>query len=204
MRVPALLVAVSLGLAACSGGGEGAADPTVPTAPSTSSTLAPAAIDVSVIPEKIDEAYLNAVLAALDEVDGQATRIIFATKRFPPEAADLLNSIYSDDAFEDESEVWFRSIADDPELKGIKPSPGNRKSEVQRIIAAAPTCVWLAVKRDHSQVNVDPGPERTEYLALQPLDRSNDPQGRNPTAWMITVDGFREDGREPSNPCPGS
>ncbi len=203
MGIPALLVAVILALAACSGSGDNSADPTVPTAASTSSTTA-RAIDVSIIPEKIDEAYLNAVLAALDEVDGQATRIIVATKRFPPEAADLLNAIYSDEAFEDESEVWFRSIADDPELKGIKPRPGNRKSQVHRIIAAAPNCVWLAVKRDHSQVNFDPGPERTEYLALQPLDRANDPRARNPTAWMITVDGFREDGREPSNPCPGS
>ncbi|MGQ0520824.1 MAG: hypothetical protein ACT4PX_06720, partial [Actinomycetota bacterium] len=95
MRVAPVAVLLAMGLAACSGGGDSSADPTVPTAATTSSTPAPA-IDVSVVPATIDEPYLNAVLAALDEIDGEATRIIVATKRFPPEAADLLNTIYSD------------------------------------------------------------------------------------------------------------
>lgn len=201
MRVPALLVAVSLGLAACSGGGEGTADPTVPTAPSTSSTTA-RSIDVSVIPEKIDEPYLNAVLAALDEVDGQATRIIVATKRFPPEAADLLNSIYSDEEFDRQAELWFASIGDDPELQGIKPNPGSRKTIIERVISATPACAFLAVRRDYSRVNFEPGPDRTEYLALVPLDPSNNPKGANTTAWMIIADGLRKDAKEPSSPCP--
>lgn len=91
------MLVVTLGLVGCrtSEGAPPAA--TVPTAPSTTSTTAP--IDVSVIPPTIDVPYLNAVLATLDEVDAEAGRIIVTEKRFTPEAADLLNAIYSDEPF---------------------------------------------------------------------------------------------------------
>lgn len=192
-------MAISLGLAACSDGSGSSAEPTVPTAASTSSTTATP--DVSIIPETIDEPYLNAVLAALDEVDGQATRMIKESKRFTPEAADLLNAIYSDSELQNQSDVWFASLGNDPDLKGLRPTPGNRRTTVARVIASSPSCVWLAVRRDYSLVNVDPGPSRTEYVALEPLDGSNDPKRVNRTAWMITADGYRQDGAEPSNPC---
>lgn len=176
------------------------AEPTVPTAVSTSSTTAP--IDVSVIPPVIDEPYLTAVLAALDEVDSEATRMIVAAKNLTPAAADYLNAIYSDEEFTRQVDLWYASFAHDLELKGIRPSPGNRVTRIERIIDVSARCVWLAVKRDYSAVEFDPGPDRNEYVALQPLDRSNDLRGVNRTAWMITVDGFREDRSEPSNPCP--
>lgn len=172
---------------------------TVPTAPSTSSTTAP--IDVSVIPPVINEPYLTAVLAALDEVDSEATRMIVAAKNLTPAAADYLNAIYSDEEFTRQTDVWYSSLARDLDLKGIRPSPGNRLTTIERIIAASPTCVWLAVRRDYSKVNFDPGTDRVEYVALEPLDRSNDPRGVNRTTWMITTDGYRQDGTEPSNPC---
>ncbi|MDP9387277.1 MAG: hypothetical protein M3Q48_04960 [Actinomycetota bacterium] len=189
-------------LAGCSGEGEGNASPTVPSSVSTTSTTA--APDVSVIPEVIDEDYVNAVLAALDEVYGKATRIIVATKRFPPEAADLIDSIYANEEFEHEANIWLQSLALDPELRNFRSEPGNRKTTVERIIAASPSCVWIAVRRDRSPANFDPGRHRTEYLALQPVDHSKDQKGLNPTAWMITTEGLRSDGTEPDNPCPGS
>lgn len=202
MRIAPVVVMLAMGSAACSDGGDRTADPTVPTAATTSSTAAPA-IDVSVVPATIDEPYLNAVLAALDEIEGEARKIIVATKRFPPEAADLLNAIYSDKAFEAEAEVWFAAIGSDPELKGARPDQGRRVTAVERVIDASPSCVWVAVRRDYTATDVSPGPLRTEYVALEPLDRTNDPKGRNPTPWMITTDGFRSDGTEPSNPCAG-
>lgn len=205
-RQKAIAVAVLAGLAVggCKDGGTSSADPTVPTAASSSSstsTSAPAAPDVSTIPATIDETYLNAVLAALDEIDGQATRIIKSTKSFPPEAAVLLNAIYSDEAFDRETEVWLRSLARSPELAGIRPNPGNRRTIVSRIIAASPSCTWLAVRRDREAVNTDPNPDRIEYIALVPKDSTNDPAGNNPTPWMISADGFRDDTKEPSKPC---
>lgn len=178
------------------------AEPSVPTAVSTSPTAAP--IDVSVIPPTIDEPYLTAVLAALDEVDSEATRMIYAAKNITPAAADYLNAIYSDDEFKRQVDNWYLSLAEDLELKGIRPTPGNRKTSIERVIAASPSCVWVAVTRDYSAVNIDPGPDRVEYTALEPVDRANDPRRVNRTAWMITDDGFLDDGSEPPNPCSSS
>lgn len=198
----ALLVGIGLFAAGCSDGDGLAADPTVPTAAVTTPTSTTTVPDVSSIPATIDEPYLNAVLAALDEVDGQATRLIYASKKFTPEAADLLNAIYSDAAFEFEVQGWVVSLSDDAELRDVRPNPGNRRTTVDRVIASSATCVWLAVRRDYSARNVGTAPDRLEYVAMERLDVSNDPADTNPTAWMVTADGFRQDGQEPTNPCP--
>ena len=202
MRTVATAVVAVLALAGCQKSAGAPPEPTVPTAPSTTSTTAP--IDVSVIPPVIDEPYLTAVLAALDEDDSEATRLIHAAKNVTPAAADYLNAIYSDDEFTRQVDVWYLSIADDQELKGIRPSPGNRVTRIERVISASPTCVWMAVKRDYSAVNFDPGPDDTEYVAIEPLDRANDRRGVNRTAWMITDDGLLSDRTEPPNPCPSA
>lgn len=201
VRTLAAVVLTALAVVGCDQSAGAPPEPTVPTAVSTTSTSAP--IDVSVIPPVIDEPYLNAVLAALDEVDGEATRMIVAAKNVTPAAADYLNAIYADEEFEKQVDLWYASFAHDLELKGILPQPGNRQTHIERIIESSSDCVWLAVRRDYSAVELDPGPDRIEYVALRPLDRANDPRRLNRTAWMIVVDGFREDGAEPSDPCRG-
>lgn len=199
MRGLAAIVMASLVVAGCRASEGSPPEATVPTAPSTSSTTAP--IDVSVIPPVIDEPYLNAVLAALDEVNGDVTGMIHAQKRFTPEAANLLNAIYSDDQTDRQSALWLDLLSSDPQLTKMVPNPSGRTTTVDRLITATPACVWMAVRRDYSQVAVDATPGPLEYLALRPLDRSNDPNGRNRTAWMITADGYRADEAEPENPC---
>lgn len=200
--VIALVVGIGLALGSCTGGKGSGADPTVPTAVFTTSTIS--IPDVSKVPARIDEPYLNAVLAALDEVDGQATRLIYAGKRFTPEAADLLNAIYSDEEADRQAEARLVGLARDPQLTSIRPNPANRKTTVKRLISVAPSCVWMAVERDHTGDSVTPQPLRLEYLAMRPLDRSNDPEGVNRTAWMITSEGFNADGSAPGDQCAGS
>lgn len=99
------------------------------------------------------------------------------------------------------AEAILSALADDPELSSVKPNPGARTSSVERIITASPACVWMAVRRDHSASSVNPVPPRTEFIALRPLDESNDPDRHNPTAWMIAAEGFNADGSEPGNQC---
>lgn len=199
VRRAAAVFAATLSVVGCRPSEGTPPEATVPTAPSTSSTTAP--IDVSIVPPVIDVPYLDAVLAALDEVDGEAGRMIVAEKRFTPEAAVLLNSIYSDDRFQVQAEAILSALAQDPTLSSVKPDPGPRRSKVERIITASPSCVWLAVLRDHAASSVNPAPPRTEFVALRPLDHSNDPERHNPTAWMIDTEGFNADGSEPGNPC---
>lgn len=180
-------------------------DPTVPTAvPSSTSSTAPAAPDITVVPAIIDEPYVNAVLAALDEIDGRATRIIVSTKSVPKEALTLLQAIFGTEQFLLESGSWLESLRQDPQLTNVRPDAGARVTTAERIIAASRSCIWLAVRRDRSGVNVDPGPSRTEYVELRPVDRANDPGGFNRTPWAIVDDGRTEDDSEPANPCPGS
>lgn len=190
----------SLSATGCSGGGDGpSADPTVPTAASTTSTSA--VPDVSTISAVIDAPYLNRVLAALDEVDGMATRVIVANKDLVPEAAEILNSIYADEEFTEQADVWLNTLDQDPDLRSIKASPGRRTTQVERIISASASCAWMAVSRDYSGTATQPKGPHTEYVALRPLDESNDPKNRNPTAWMIAGEGYDEDGSEPANQC---
>lgn len=199
-----LVVAVLLAAGACSDGDDSSsAEPTVPTAASSTSTSS-AVADIATIPEVIDEPYLNRVLAALDEVDGKATRVIVQHKDLVPEAAEILNSIYSDEEFTEQADVWLDTLDNDPSLAGIRPDPGNRKTVVDRLITSSPTCLWIAVRRDYSMTATKPKGVSKEYVALRPKDTSNDPIGHNPTAWMISVDGYNEDGSEPENQCAGS
>lgn len=86
VRVLAALLVGTVAVAGCRTSEGTPAEPTVPTAASTTATTAP--IDVSVIPPTIDEPYLTAVLAALDEVDGEATRMIVGAKNITPASAD--------------------------------------------------------------------------------------------------------------------
>lgn len=204
MRGPvALTVGVALLFGGCADRKGPGPQTTVPTAaPTTSTAPAPPAPDVTKVPAVIDTAYVNAVLAAIDEVDGQATRLIVSAKKLEPEAGRRLQAIYSVEQLQLEVERWLTGLAQDPEVTGILPKPGNRRTVVERIIAATPTCLWLAVRRDYSKVNVDPGADRTEYVGLQPLDPRNNPGNVNPTPWVIFVDGLRRDATEPANPCP--
>lgn len=182
--------------AACTRAGGNTPDPTVPTAPSTAATTTTAVPDIATIPAVIDEAYLNRVLAALDEVETQATRLIVATKQLPPEATALLNSVYSDEELAAQTYGWARVLADDPELKSFQGKDAARHSTVKELVSASPKCVFLVATQ--VEAGVDP---QTNYLSLEPLDRSNDPGHHNPTAWMITTSGTNPDGSRPANPC---
>ena len=188
----------------CTRGGGTGADPTVPaetsppTAPSTSTSAPP---DIATIPAVIEQAYLDRVLAAIDEIDGRATRIIVEQKRLVPEAAELLAAIYDDEEFSGQTHVWATTIDRDPTFAGFKPDPGARRTTVSRIISGSPVCVWMAVTRDYSAVAARARSPQTEYVAVRPLDKANDPKGLNPTAWMITLEGYNRDGSEPEDPC---
>ena len=56
--------------------------------------------------------------------------------RHTPEAADLLNAIYSDEQTDRQSNIWLQSIASDPALQRIRPNPERRETNVDRIITA--------------------------------------------------------------------
>lgn len=199
-RLTAVVVAVTMAGVACTDNGDETPDPTVPTAVSTLPPTTVAGIDT--IPEVIDAPYLNRVLAALDSVGTAAIKVVAETQNIPQAASEIFNSIYSDEWFPNVIDAWIQALQDDASLSTLKRPLGDRHTTVERLIEVSPSCIWMAVRRDYSDSDVDPPAPRTEYIALQPLDPENDPKDFNPTAWMITTDGFRDDGTEPRNPCP--
>jgi hypothetical protein len=145
------------------------------TVPGSTTTTDPYAV-----PATIDAPYLNRVFLALEKIDGEASRLIVATRRIPPEAATLLHSIFTDEEFKVQAEGWNADI--DKGLGNFRTPPGDRVTTVRRIIVVQPTCVAVEVERDYSAVTVDPQPGATALVALA----MRPPLGANRTPWVIS------------------
>ena len=92
-------------LAACSDSSSDKASPaaTVATEPAPTTTIDPYAV-----PPVIDVAYVNRVLAELDRVMGDVTRLVVRTRTIPPEAYDRLRALYPDDESTASSAIYAR------------------------------------------------------------------------------------------------
>ena len=196
----ALAALALLASAACSNGaadkGSAGANPTLATDPPRTTTTNPYAV-----PAVIDAAYVNKVLAGIDAALGDVFRIVKRTNTIPPEAYAHLKALYSDpdfmqiriDGYQLDIRTGFRNY---------KPDPGNRKSNVTKILSVRPTCIFVQVLRDYTAVGLNPAADlQTQWVVLRPLDRSRDPNGYNPTPWALAYDGFPPDRTQPPDPC---
>lgn len=200
-RLLASALALSL-LAACSSSpGDDTADATVPTAPplETTTTAAP---DPFAVPEVIDEAYVNRVLAALYRIDGDVLRRVVADGEVPSDARRMLRAMYNDPQFELEFQGTLKTVARG--LDRFKRPPGDRKTEVVKLMTARPDCIFVEVTVDFSDVVVSPPAATgdTHFLALQPTQPGADPQEINKTAWSIAYTEIVKKGEAPQEqPC---
>lgn len=187
MRWARLLLAVAL-LGGCSGGRD---DDTLPPPASTTTSA-----DYSV-PEVIDVAYVEKVMAALDHVYGDAIRTLAKERQITKEFLDHLAAIYTPSEFELAQDIWVKDLAEG--LKGIRSKPGDPRTKVQRVLRAEAGCVIAAVDRDFSETRETPDqPTPQEFIALTPIAEE---RHHNPTPWLIAFDGFKDDGSEPKAPC---
>jgi hypothetical protein len=150
------------------------------------------------VPEVIDIAYVNRVLAGLDAVMGDVVRLVVKTKTIPPEAYDRLRAIYGDDE-------WLQLRVDGFQedlrtgVEGYRPEPGNERTVVAQLLSTTPTCVFAKVLRDSSAMVANAGSLSTQWVALI---RAHASEGSiNPTGWVYTYDGFPQDRSEPPNRC---
>lgn len=187
---PLLLAAVTvLALAggACSSGDSDSADPPLPTKPGvTTTTSAPAPADPYAIPKVIDEAYVNRVLAALDQIDGDVLRRVVAEQGIDGEVPKMLRAIYNGTQYEEELEGLRRVLSRG--LSNFKNPPGNRMTVVTRLIEVRADCVFMEARTDSSEVLkvVTPEPpDEVELFTLRPRDEGADPGRINPTPWSI-------------------
>jgi hypothetical protein len=195
--------AVTLGLilalavaAACASDSAGPprTDPTVPTAPPQTTTA------LYAVPPVIDAEYVNRVLEGLDQAQGEVIRLIVRTRTIPREAFERLKTMYADRDFLNLSlDLFSRELHGG--LVGYRTNPGNARTVVTSMISAKPSCLFAQVTRDASALSVNPEPVRTLWVALVPLDPTNDPFGYNPTGWGFAYEGFQPGRLAPPDPC---
>ncbi len=187
-------------VAACSGP-DPEAEPrtTVPILTTTTTT------DPYAPPPVIDAAYVNRVLAGLDQVVGEALRMVLRERSVTPDVEEYLRAVYADEnrLFERQRKV----LADDAKegMADVRPTPGNKVSTVSQLVTVRADCIFARVHRDYSPVVYEPNPELVDqWVGLKPLDRARDPMALNPTPWMYVYDGFRRDHSQPDDPCAAS
>jgi len=195
----ALCVMAAAG-AACSGGGAdggnasaggpsssaSAATTSAARAPTTSTTAV--AADPYAIPEVIDAAYVNRVLAALYKVDGDAVREVLASRTVGAAAITKQSQIFSGDQLAIELRNLALVTTDDPSQ--YQSPPGDRRAIVDALVLATPTCIVALARSDFSDVIMAPAPDDpsgVEVVVMAPAPPAVRIIGINPTPWSITL-----------------
>jgi len=152
------------------------------------------------VPEVIDEAYVNRVLAGLDQVVGDAVRLVVKSRQMDEEVFYLLKSVSVGDTFQLKLDGLQADL-----MRGLptyNEQPGNKKTTVTRLITTMETCIFAEVQKDFSAVNISGQPSlSTQWVVLVPLDTTRDEYNHNPTPWMFLYDGFLQDQSQPPDLC---
>ncbi len=193
--LPALALIVIAGLAAGCSSGDAHSDAgpqaTVATAPSTTTTTAPA--DPYAVPDdasKIDADYVNRVLAALNHIYGDIARAQLTNGAVKPESLLSLRAIYNDPEYQEQAEVLLKSVP--PPRDRLRDPLGDRQMTVLDLLTVRSDCIAAKVLYDFSEVLLDPGSKDPWWIALSPKPRENDPGNVNPTPWALRSDGPQE------------
>lgn len=192
------LVLLLVALVGCRGGGgdDGEEHTTVPTSPSSMGTTTTSALSYAV-PDTLDVAYVERVMAALDRLYGDLARHVAATRELDEEFARFLVSIYAGGSFESEKVLWSTVASEGFEL--LRERPGDARTTVERVVEARKDCIVVQARRDFFAMFNEPdpaGPPR--FVALVPLPADRNPDGRNPTPWLMSFDGRYQDGHKPT------
>lgn len=201
-----LVVLVGLVLAACSDGSDGSGGDNEPAAVSTTTaavraTSTTVSADPFAIPEVIDAAYVNRVLAELYRISGDLVRKILATGEITIGDLAFLRAIYNDPQFDAQAQGLPRVLE---QRTTFKVPPGDRRVLVKRIMRTEPACVLVEVHSDFSSVLINPpagSPNETSFLTLEPTQTAADEDGLNPTPWSIGYAVVLETGQAPRSPC---
>ncbi|MGI8683930.1 MAG: hypothetical protein ACR2MO_02305 [Acidimicrobiales bacterium] len=185
LRAALIVLAVAV-TGACKGSGAESPEPTVPTAPSTTTIAATAttAPNPFAVPETIDAAYVDRVLVELNKVYGDVGRKIRATGQYQRSDLDPLGAIFNDPLLELQVEEFGKISTMD--ASSFKVPLGDRRLTVEELITARPDCVFAGVRLDVSAVAANPPPVRTIYLTLRPTQAGANPKGVNSTPWSMS------------------
>jgi len=164
--------------------------PASTSGPGTESTTATStttpAIDTAVVPKVITVAYVDAVLAKLDAINGDALRSMVGAGHLTSKAVDDLYAIYSQNLAP--TAIAALSSLHKSNLRNLRTPPGNQATKVLALLYASSHCIFVKVAVDYSAVDiVSPRPPFSQYEGLNIRGPLNVREG-NPTQWDIFYD----------------
>ncbi|MGH9077157.1 MAG: hypothetical protein ACRDY0_06860 [Acidimicrobiales bacterium] len=152
------------------------------------------------VPAVITVAYVNAVLAQLDQIYGDATRLLVSTRALSPVVAADLRATFNDPAF-GAAVNTFIELASKP-FHNFRPNFGNRQTTVLQLITDTNVCIFAQIETDYSNVDVTTVPDAgTEFLTLRPKQAGADPIFLNKTPWAISNDVSYQTHTEEADQC---
>lgn len=194
-RFLALAAAALVLLAGCSGPNRQASAPTTPAGGRTARSPNP-----DVIPAVITPAYVDAVFAVLNHINGNAVRSMLAANAVTPTVQRDLRAIYSPPLYAVELRVFQTGLAEG--RSNLRQPVGDRRTTVRAILSATAQCIFVETSSDLSEVELRPtASPASEYWQLERKVATQDPNGINPTPWSLK---FNQDYETPTtvpNPC---
>lgn len=191
-QLGAAVVAAAM-LSACSGGGHAAPKATVPVERTTTTT------NPYAVPAVIDVAYVNKVLAALDHLSGDATRILLQQRQLSPDYVAHLRAFLSDEGVRALENINQAELA--AGLKDYRQTPGDPHTTVVRSIRLARDCLYTETRRDLGAITTSPQRIYELYTALKPLPPERDSAHLNPTGWQVVLDEPVSSSHQGEDPC---
>lgn len=176
---------------------------TVPIEAPTTTTEAATATTLSYeVPAVIDEAYVERVMAALDQVLGDAIRVLGKNRKITEEFLHHLTAIYTEDEFELHLGVFVEEGRQDG-FASRTPTVGNPRTDVLRLLEATARCILAEVHRDYSAtVTGEALPSAKSFVSLVPKSAGRDHRQLNPTPWAMAFDREFSGEPEPEDWCP--
>jgi hypothetical protein len=159
---------------------------TTTTAPAPTTTRAPTTTlpNTAVVPDKITVPYVDAVLAKLNHIYGNAVRSTVAAKKLTPEAIQDLDAIYSVDLGREEQQTFTETVSGG--LGNIRRHPGDPIMRVKKLVFSSSTCIYASVDTDSDPALVHPVPPLPdEFIGLR---RASIGRKLDPTPWIFFFD----------------
>lgn len=164
-------------LAGCSSGHHAAT-------PSTTSTTS-SSPNPDVVPADITPAYVDAVFAVLNHINGDAVRSLLTAGRLTSSVTADLGAIYGPPLYSVEAKVFQAGLSQN--TSNLRRPPGDRLTRVLSVITANPSCIFVKTASDLSSVELHPTvTPASEYWELQTKAQGEDPSHINPTPWVLT------------------
>ena len=176
-----------------------------PTAAPSDAPTDPPAPDPYAIPanpEDIDKAYVEKVLQELMVSISNAARTVARRGKLTEEAIAGLRATHRQDSPPTVVDGFRAALREDPSGGIFSRNAKPTRISVRKVISVNESCIFTLVLQNMSglvEKKVKPFPG---YYHLGLKRPSDDPDGRNPTPWVVVADAKpRRDGKEYSDPC---